>query len=121
MTKNFHIKEFACKDGTQVPLDLKHNVVRLAVNLQKLRDYLGVPIIINSAYRHLDYNRSIGSSDGSMHVQAKAADIRTKEHTPKQIYDAILHLIKEGIMEEGGLGLYNTFVHYDVRGKKARW
>lgn len=121
MTKNFHIKEFACKDGTQVPLDLKHNAVRLAVNLQKLRDYLGVPIIINSAYRHLDYNRSIGGSKDSQHLYAKAADIRTKEHTPKQIYDAILHLISEGKMEEGGLGLYNSFVHYDVRGKKARW
>jgi len=24
-------------------------------------------------------------------------------------------------MKEGGLGLYNTFVHYDIRGTKARW
>ena len=24
-------------------------------------------------------------------------------------------------MKEGGVGLYNGFVHYDIRGTKARW
>jgi len=24
-------------------------------------------------------------------------------------------------MKQGGLGLYDSFVHYDVRGVKARW
>jgi hypothetical protein len=24
-------------------------------------------------------------------------------------------------MKEGGLGLYNSWVHYDIRGKKIRW
>ena len=41
--------------------------------------------------------------------------------TPKQVYDAIEILISNGDMLQGGLGLYNTFVHYDFRGNKSRW
>jgi hypothetical protein len=41
--------------------------------------------------------------------------------TTKQVYDAIEHLIINGDMLQGGLGIYNNFCHYDIRGKKARW
>ena len=30
-------------------------------------------------------------------------------------------LIELEYIPEGGLGIYNTFVHYDIRGYKARW
>ena len=35
--------------------------------------------------------------------------------------DTIERLIREGKMEDGGMGRYSTFVHYDVRGSRARW
>ena len=121
LTENFHISEFACKDGTQVPDELIDNVVTLADSLQALRDVLSTPIYINSAYRHEQYNASIGGSKSSQHIQATAADIRTEKHTPNDIYNTIESLIKEGKMTQGGLSEYSTFVHYDVRGYKARW
>lgn len=121
LTKDFNLIEFACHDGTQVPNELIPNVQVLANNLQVLRDYLGVPIYIMSGYRTPSHNKKVGGAKGSQHLLAKAADITTKYHTPKQVHAAIEKLIAAGKMKQGGLGLYKTFVHYDVRRNKARW
>ena len=121
LTTNFNLSEFACKDGTPVPDLFLPNITELANNLQVLRDVLGKPIYINSAYRTVEHNQKVGGSPKSQHLIAKAADIRTSSLRPKEISDVIEGLIKEGKMKQGGIGIYNTFVHYDIRGKKARW
>lgn len=121
LSANFRLEEFACKDGTPVPFVFLENVQDLACNLQALRDVLQAPIRINSAYRHEDYNRSVGGRENSRHLTAEAADISVVGYAPIEVYETISRLINEGSMDEGGLGLYETFVHYDIRGKKARW
>jgi uncharacterized protein YcbK (DUF882 family) len=121
LTDNFYLQEFNCKDGTEIPLELIDNVQELACNLQILREYLGESIFINSAYRHREYNQSIGGSSRSQHLLAKASDIRLSSYNPIDVYNAIDILILRGDMKEGGLGLYNSFVHYDIRGTRARW
>jgi uncharacterized protein YcbK (DUF882 family) len=122
LTNNFYLTEFNCNDGQEVPKHLLPNVQLLAEQLQALRDVLSEPIHINSAYRHEDYNRAVGGSKRSQHLLAKAADISVGEgFTPNIVYDLIEEMIKTGEMMEGGVGLYNTFVHYDIRGYKARW
>ena len=121
LEKNFSLHEFKCKDGTEVPEDLIDNVKLLAENLQVLRDYIQKPIIVISGYRTLEYNTKIGGAKRSLHLVAKAGDIVIPGITPLEIKDTILQLIKEGKMKEGGIGIYSTFVHYDVRGWKARW
>ena len=121
ITENFSLSEFDCKDGSELPTALLPNVLDLADNLQVLRDYLGVPISINSAYRTLEYNRNIKGSTNSQHLLAKAADIVVESKTPEQVANIIKYLISEGKMIQGGLKAYNTFTHYDIRGHKARW
>ena len=121
LTKNFHVKEFKCKDGTHVPDDLLENVKLLCENLQVLRDHIGKPIRIISGYRSPKYNRRIGGAKRSQHMTAKAADIKVSGMSPKEVKAAIVQLIKEGKMKSGGVGLYTTFTHYDVRGRNARW
>lgn len=121
LTNNFEISEFACNDGTPVPSSLEANVQLLADNLQVLRDYIKEPIRVNSGYRHPEYNKRIGGKPNSMHLQAKAADITTKSYSPKKLAGIIEKLIAEKKMKQGGLGVYPGFVHYDVRGTKARW
>jgi len=37
------------------------------------------------------------------------------------VADAIEFLINTGMLKEGGVGRYNTFTHYDIRGTRARW
>ena len=121
LTKNFKLEEFKCNDGSDVPAAYIPNATKVAKNLQVLRDDVGKPIIINSAYRSPRYNTKIGGAVASQHLTASASDIKITGMTSKQIYDRIEKLIKAGKMHNGGLGLYNTFVHYDVRAKPARW
>jgi uncharacterized protein YcbK (DUF882 family) len=121
MVKNFNVVELACKDGTQVPAELLGNALKLLENLQVLRDHLGEPIRINSGYRTPAYNKRIGGRPQSMHMRALAADITVKSKTPKQLAAIIEKLISTGKMAQGGIGVYPGFLHYDVRGKRARW
>ena len=121
LTKNFSLSEFDCKDGTEIPSELLTNVLELAESLQELREMLNSPIRINSAYRSLQHNSKIGGSTNSQHLFGKAADIVVKGKTPSQVATMIKLLILEGKMKQGGIGVYDNFTHYDVRGHKARW
>lgn len=122
LTENFDSKEFNCKDGTLVPKELMDNCKDLAENLQVLRDYLQVPVTVTgSGYRTPSYNKKVGGAKDSQHMYAKAADINAKGYTPKQLAVVIEQLIKKGKMKQGGIGVYAGFVHYDIRGTKARW
>jgi uncharacterized protein YcbK (DUF882 family) len=121
MTKNFQLSEFDCNDGTPVPIELQDNVELLAQNLQVLRDELGEPLTILSGYRSPAWNKKVGGKKASYHMKAMASDLTCKSKTPKQLHAIIERLIAEKKMKQGGLGLYPGFVHYDVRGFKARW
>lgn len=121
LTTNFDLNEFACRDGTPVPNKYIDNVKELAANLQVLRDYLGEPLHINSSYRHPAYNKKIGGKPKSQHLTASAADITTKNKTPKQLAVIIEKLISEKKLWFGGIGTYKGFVHVDIRKNKARW
>jgi uncharacterized protein YcbK (DUF882 family) len=122
LTENFNIHEFRCHDGTGVPYDLVENVKELAENLQVLRDFLGEPVKILSGYRNPTYNRTVVEGAlASQHMQAKAGDLTVKSKTPAELHAIIEKLISQKKMKQGGLGLYKGFVHYDVRGTKARW
>ncbi len=100
---------------------LQLNAIELAKNLQVLRDKVGVPVSINIAYRPKWYELLMGRSGKSKHTLCMAADIKVKGMRPTEVNAIIENLIKEGKMKQGGLGLYKTFNHYDIRGTKARW
>ena len=121
LTKNFHISEFKCKDGSPVPEHLIPNVLELAKQLQVIRDFIGEPIHLNSAYRTPAYNKRIGGVANSQHVLAKAADCTVKSKTPKQFAAIVEKLINEGKVKIGGIGVYKGFTHLDTREGKARW
>ena len=121
ITENFNSSEFECKDGSKMPESVLNNIKELAKNLQIIRDFVCEPITINSAYRNAIYNKQIGGANKSFHLVGKASDITIQGLTPKEVHTLLLDLIKEGKISEGGIGLYNSFVHYDIRGTKARW
>lgn len=105
------MREFECKDGEKlVKLDST-----LLNKLQILRDKIGKPIIINSGYRTKRYNEKVGGSPKSQHMLGKAADIKINGLTPDEI------AIKAEKIGFGGIGIYKTFVHLDVRHIKTRW
>ena len=121
LTRNFNLSEFRCKDGTGVPPEYLCNVRVLATNLQVIRARIGEPLVIISGYRSPAHNTAVGGTTNSYHLSAQAADIRCGGLSPVELRQVILDLIESGEIMQGGLGLYDTFVHYDIRGTKARW
>lgn len=121
LTANFELSEFACHDGTPVPPGYLANVSNLAYNLQIIRDAIGEPLHINSAYRTEAWNAMVGGEPKSYHLIAMAADIICRSKTPKQLARIIEKLIADKKISQGGLGVYPGWVHYDCRGTKARW
>ena len=121
LTANFSKSEFESKDGAKMPDDVFENIKKVANELQVLRDVLKQPININSAYRSPSHNRKVGGVKNSQHVKGTAVDIVVKGLSTEQLAYKIDELISKGIMQQGGIGIYDTFVHYDIRGTKARW
>ena len=124
MTRNFKKSEFDCRCGCTMPDDVYENVKKVAAQLQVVRDYVGVPVRINSAYRCINHNRSIGSKDTSQHVLGKAVDITIDTFNADQTYKIIINLLNNPVLQGvnfNGIGRYNTFVHLDIRYNEARW
>lgn len=121
LTKNFNQSEFDCRDGSIMPVDVFENITELAENLQVLRDFLDVPIKVNSGYRSPEYNALVNGAKKSQHLLGNAGDIVIGGLQPFQVADVIMELIGQGKMKQGGIGIYNTFCHYDIRGTAARW
>lgn len=112
LSTNFKVKEFACKDGSD-PIFIDTELVMV---LQKIRDHFGKPITITSAYRTPPHNSREGGTTYSQHLYGKAADIKISGVTPKKVAD-----YAETLLDNGGIGIYNTFTHIDVRSIKSRW
>ena len=123
LTENFSLKEFACHDGSETPNDVLQRLQIVAVQLQKVRDFLGKPININSGYRSPAHNKSIGGVSNSQHVLGNASDITVKGMSPEEVKQVLEGLIDTGEILQGGIGIYNSFVHYDIgyNGKRRRW
>ena len=113
LSKNFTVKEFACSDGTDTVF-ISLTLVNL---LQKIRDHFGKAVIINSAYRTEAHNKSIGGATYSQHKYGLAADIHINGVTPKEIASYVETLMPSS----GGIGIYKSFVHVDVRRVRSRW
>jgi uncharacterized protein YcbK (DUF882 family) len=121
LTPNFKWVEFESRDGAKMPDAVKQQIIKVAQQLEVLRAAIGKPININSGYRSPAHNAAVGGVTNSFHKLGMAADIRVNGMTPKQVHSKIEELIAAGKMTQGGLGLYPTFVHYDIQGKKRRW
>ena len=77
--------------------------------LQSIRDHFNKPVHINSAYRTVSYNESIGGAKNSYHVKGMAFDIVVNGID----LDAVCKYAQSiGIL---GIIRYNTFVHIDAR------
>lgn len=113
ISKNFKVKEFACSDGTD-PIFIDSELVNI---LQKVRSHFGKSVTITSAYRTPTKNKAVGGTTYSQHLYGKAADIKVKGVAPKKVASYVETLLKN----KGGIGIYNSFTHIDVRSTKARW
>jgi len=112
LSANFRVREFASKDGD----DKVFIAPALVTLLQKIRDKFG-SVTITSAYRTKSHNAKIGGSSSSQHLLGTSADIQIKGVSLMQIAQYAELLLGNA----GGVGLYSTFVHVDVRANRSRW
>jgi uncharacterized protein YcbK (DUF882 family) len=120
LTNNFNLNEFN-KHNFPLTETILRNIQELAKNLQVLRDEVKKPIKITSGFRDPSFNKKIGGATQSRHITGQAADLKIEGYTPKQVAAIIEKLIASGKMKQGGLGIYKTWIHYDIRLTKARW
>ncbi len=108
---NFSPAEIACR-GTG----------KLLVNepaldkLQALRERLGKPLIVRSAYRSPEHNRAVGGATRSKHMDGAAFDIAMTNHDPAAFETAARAV---GFL---GFGFYRRsgFMHVDL-GPTRQW
>ncbi len=108
VSKNFKVKEFRCKDGSdKILIDVDF----VWHKLQKIRDHFNTPVTISSAYRTEAYNASpkVRGAKNSYHLQGRAFDIVVKGHTPLEVARYAQTLGIQGIIQ------HNGFVHVDSR------
>lgn len=111
--KSFTPEEIACR-GTG-----KIRVSKMAMNaLQRLRNRLAAPLIINSAYRSPEHNLAVGGAKDSYHVKGLAFDVSMANHDPEKFATLAL---AAGFT---GQGFYppkkGNFIHVDI-GPRREW
>ena len=109
--KNFSPAEIACRGTGQLKL-----VPEALDKLQALRDRLGKPLIVRSAYRSREHNRAVGGAKASKHMDGMAFDIAMANHEPTAFEAAAREV---GFL---GFGYYprSGFMHIDL-GPARSW
>lgn len=108
---NFSPRELACK-GSGALLVNEDALDKL----QALRNALGKPLLITSAYRSPEHNKRVGGAKDSYHMRGVAFDVRIDNQDPQEFETAAR---AAGFT---GIGYYpkSGFIHIDT-GPKRTW
>lgn len=102
---NFSPRELACKGTGAIRVDSD-----ALDKLQALRELLGRPLLVTSAYRSPSHNKRVRGAKRSLHMRGIAFDIRMENHDPQEFEAAAR---KVGFT---GFGYYRKsgFMHIDT-------
>ena len=123
---NFRRTEFITDNGWAYLLTSndKHapaaysSLMILCVQIQAIRNLVGHPLVINSCFRDPDHNKRVGGSEKSQHLFGRAADISTIGWTTDKKNKFLTTARRLGF---NGIGIYDTFIHVDMRPDFAHW
>lgn len=116
------------RGGRKVDLPPENYWSRIIPTLRaadEIRNRLGVPVVIQSAYRTPNYNTHIlknESGNKSEHVQFRALDLSCSDHDRLlQVATEVMNEL-QNVGERTGLGYYDNFVHIDVGStRRPKW
>lgn len=117
-TEHFHMSEFACETNVEGTLHDEGcngwpeimNITFLGL-VEKLRQKMGVPIIVNSGVRCQTFNDSLaGSAKDSYHRLGRAADLYVPGVSPGMVANAAENIGLKTIV-------YDTFTHVQYNGE----
>lgn len=125
VTKHFNSLEFSQPSCYGIPFTLypgkwiDSRLMVLCTLLESIREKIDSPIKIISGYRSEEWNNlhiksGHKAAKNSMHIHGLAADI-TSEVSIAELEFACLYVHERGLGRIGGLGVYRSFVHVDVR------
>ena len=113
LSAHFRVREFACRDGTDL-VKIDTDLVEL---LERIRAAAGGAVTISSGYRTASYNQKVGGARYSQHLLGTAADIAVSGAGPLLVGQMAEYYLGG----HGGIGVYQTFTHVDTRTTRARW
>lgn len=115
ITKNFQIKEFACRDGSD-PIAIS---LLIPLICQAVRNHFKKPFTPNSAYRTPEYNAraDVKGSPTSLHIYGNAVDIpASAAGNAQELYDFLDELLGDSCE----LIYYSWGVHVGIQNTKSR-
>jgi zinc D-Ala-D-Ala carboxypeptidase len=127
LSKHFVIEEFDCRDGTKVkPREYNGLQYLCRQFLEPMRAQFG-PCTVHSGYRTVNWNKHVGGEPNSFHIYTmhdgndQAADVSFARGGPNQWAAFANNIRRKKRGGRGGLGIYSTFVHIDIRDYPANW
>lgn len=109
--KFFKTSEFACPCCGVCEMDPE-----VQKKIDFIRERLGVPLHLNSAYRCSAHNREVGGKTASQHLQGKAIDVSIANMTAEKRRQ----FLELALTQFWGIGIAPTFFHLDV-GEPRLW
>ena len=120
LAPSFTVREFRCRDGSDVVMIDES----LVVLLQCIREHFGKAVVITSGYRTAAHNKSVGGAKSSQHLLGRAAAIQVAGVSVEDVAAYAESLLPGW----GGVGRYPVkagrakgWVHVDTRPNKSRW
>ena len=105
MSKYFHPSEFTrCTPSCKIE---QMDPAFLAL-LDDFREFVGIPLVLNCAYRSKAWERSKGRSGNSAHTRGKAVDIRCNTNVNR--WRIVAGAVQFGFRR---IGIGKTFIHLD--------
>lgn len=104
--KWFKHTDFDSKDLPNSWVNMDYEFMRL---IDELRSRVGLPVIINSAFRTKSHNLKVEGKSNSSHTRGLAVDLRISSSQYRFL--VVKCALELGITR---IGIYKTFIHLDV-------
>lgn len=88
--------------------------IQLLIALDDLRSYVGMPIVLNSAYRSVEYEKKNGRSGTSSHCKGLAVDIHCTDSIQRMKILEYTFCDSNVYHPAFRVGISKNFIHLDI-------